>query len=56
MLGKFGSDPQGTKVLEQLATKLVSTEADLKTFIFAHSDNLSLFLTLRHAYLDHSAG
>ena len=52
IISRFGSETQGFKVLEQLLTQLIPTEADLKLFIFAHSDNLSLFLTLKHAYLD----
>lgn len=52
MLSKAGSEAQGARVLEQLMAKLVPEETNFKQYIFQHSDNLSLFLTLRHAYLE----
>ena len=51
MLVKAQSEAQGVKLLEELMDKLVNTE-NLQNFLFTHSDNLSLFFTLRHAYLE----
>ena len=48
------AEPHGLKLIEKVVAELVLVNkkgTDLKDFLFEHSDNLSLYLTLRHAFL-----
>jgi hypothetical protein len=43
----------GAKILDRIAVEIIQ---DLKSFIYKHSDNLSLFLILRKCYLQRYQG
>ena len=45
----------GAKVLERIVSEILGKD-DFKTFIFKHSDNLSLFLTMRGVYMERFQG
>ena len=51
MLIKASSDIQGVKLLEEIMSKILGSN-NLQNFVHQHSDNLSLFFILRHAYLE----
>ena len=53
MLDTLPAETYGLKLIEKLVHELLTKKSKdvKKDFIFAHSDNLSLFLTLRHTYL-----
>lgn len=47
------AETHGVKIIEKVVAELLLSEKNknLKDSVFAHSDNLSLFLSLRHIYL-----
>ena len=58
LLNSVQSPSLSLKVMEKIVAELLlnntsdsNSKKPIKEFIFEHSDNLSLFLTLRHAYL-----
>ena len=53
LLHQVQSEPQGIKVLEKIVAELLVSKSgsSLTDSIFEHSDNLSLFLSLRHTFL-----
>jgi len=52
MLNVLPAESHGIKMMEIIVDKLVVKEKKaVKEFVFEHSDNMSLYLSLRHAYL-----
>ena len=52
LLDSVQAETYGVKILEKIVAELLNTKStSLQETIFAHSDNLSLFLSLRHTYL-----
>ena len=52
LLNTLQAESHGIKLIEKIVAELViAGKKPVKEFVFEHSDNLSLFLTVRHAYL-----
>ena len=51
LLTNVPAETHGVKIIEKVVAELLVSGGNLKETLFAHSDNLSLFLSLRHVYL-----
>jgi hypothetical protein len=52
MLTTLPAESHGIKLMEKIVAELiVASKKPVKEFVFEHSDNLSLFLTMRHSFL-----
>jgi len=45
------AETHGVRIIEKVVAELLVSGGNLKETLFTHSDNLSLFLSLRHVYL-----
>ena len=52
LLTNVPAETHGVKIIEKIVAELlIAGNTNLKESLFTHSDNLSLFLSLRHVYL-----